>query len=377
MSIPIITVAVIAAVSAIVELPGAPAGPTSTFGFIDSAPIDPLEGIALEDVPEEVQAFMRNGQSWRAARLMRRFLEESPDPEPSAVLLAARAEAGWGGWRNVLSYLEGEDWLNDVAGGEGWYWLARALEEDDQREEAIAAYERFRASSAGTDNEDQRLVAELRQGLLLLEMGEMENGTALLTGIREEAPRISPWVDLLAAEALASRGDTARVRNLVMPDEIGDLGARSRKALFQAYREAGDIPTARMLALRFRASAASESESAHFAAQAGHLALSEGDEEAARPLFLAAIEAAPSSSAAGDAAEILEELGGLSPENLLAIAGVYDRRGRNETAADRYTSWLESGSGTAERRREVRLSLGRALFDTGDYSAAAAALQPL
>ncbi len=377
-SIPIVTVAVIAAVSAVVEIPGAPIGLNNPSRYSDAIPSDPLEGINLEDVPGEVEEFMRNGQSWRAARLMRRYLDETASPEPAAILLAARAEAGWGGWGHVRQYLEGREWLDDVNGGEGWYWLARALEKDEEREAAIAAYQNYRsAGSGGEDNVDQRLVAELREGLLLLEIGRTSEGTALLASIRENAPAISPWVDLLAGEALATRGDIARVEALVDPDAPGELGVRSRSALFRAHREAGDLAGARELATRFRTSAESDSERAYFAAEAGRLAAAEGDADSARELLLAAVAAAPSSAAAGTAATLLEELGNLSAEDRLAIAGVYDRRGQNETAVERYRAWLEGGSGTPAQRREVRLNMGRALFDTGNYSAAARELAPL
>src|SRR5690606_19218331 len=92
-------------------------------------------------VPEAVGVFLQNGQAWRAARVMRDYLRDNPDAPPSAILLAARAEAGWGGWDRVRRYLDGRPWLDDAEGGEGWYWLARALEHDEEWEPAAQAYE--------------------------------------------------------------------------------------------------------------------------------------------------------------------------------------------------------------------------------------------
>ncbi|MET0399102.1 MAG: hypothetical protein ABW277_20075, partial [Longimicrobiaceae bacterium] len=192
-------------------------------------------GIALPaDLPDEVHAFLATGRSWRAARAMRAYLGRRDRPAPSAVLLAARAEAGWGGWDNVRVLLEGEPWLDRVAGGEGWQLLGRALEEDREWERAAAAYAAYlRAAGAGGAG-DRRVVAGLRQGLVLLRLGRVDEGTAALERVRRHDPALSGWAATLMAEALEDRGDTARIRPLLDGAEQGSP-ARLRRAYVRAH----------------------------------------------------------------------------------------------------------------------------------------------
>lgn len=338
----------------------------------DSAPgLDPL---VVPGVPESVQTFLRNGQDWRAARAMREYLRREKNRRPEAILLAARAEAGWGGWDRVRDYLQGESWLGTVHGGEGWYWLGRALEEDGARAEALAAYGSFLAAAGGR-RDDLARVAELRRGLILLREGRVEEGAKLLQGLREHAPQIGSRIDVMAAEALAARGDTGAVRRLVEGSDGARLDQRGRRALLTAYEKAGDLAGARGLALGFRA-AAGEGERAALSLRAARLSLRLGDPAAARSHLKAAL-AAPGSSAARDAAGELAELGSLSAAERLEIASVYDRHGANARAASHYRIWLNSGAGSAAERDAVRLRLARALFDAREYAEASAALRPL
>src|ERR1700741_253225 len=60
------------------------------------------------NLPQDVATLMRQGRPWRAARLLR---ERPPSTAPALVLVAARAEAGWGGWENARRLLEGRPWL--------------------------------------------------------------------------------------------------------------------------------------------------------------------------------------------------------------------------------------------------------------------------
>src|SRR5215218_794346 len=65
--------------------------------------------VASYPVPPDVAELLRQGRNWRAARLLRERV--TPSSDPGLVLLAARAEAGWGGWSSVRSLLDGKPWL--------------------------------------------------------------------------------------------------------------------------------------------------------------------------------------------------------------------------------------------------------------------------
>jgi soluble lytic murein transglycosylase len=330
-------------------------------------------------VPESVATFLSNGQSWRAAREMRRHLAAHPSARPEVVLVAARAEAGWGGWSHVRDYLRGKPWLDEAWGGEGWYWLGRALEAGDDRAGALDAYARYLRASREPAARDRRLVAQLREGLILLgTKGRAEDGAKQLAQVRAHAREIGPRLDVLAAEALAAGGDTPGDRRLT--ESAGTdaaLPRRSRAALLAAYQQSGDRPAARRVALALRESAASDAERAGYELAAAKLAAALGDRAAERTGLLAALRLSPGSGAGGEAAERLEKLGSLSTAERLQVARALDRHGRNAAAAEGYRAWLAAGAGSAAERDEVRLDLGDALFDAGRFADAVSAVTPL
>lgn len=53
-------------------------------------------------VPSEALAAMEQGRYWRASRVLREYLAAVPDTAPETILLAAQAEAGWGGDRKSV-----------------------------------------------------------------------------------------------------------------------------------------------------------------------------------------------------------------------------------------------------------------------------------
>lgn len=336
------------------------------------------DSLRVAGVPESVGAFLENGQAWRAARVMREYLGATPDPAPEAVLLAARAEAGWGGWDRVRRYLQGSDWLDEVRAGEGWYWLGRALEHDEEWQAAWEAYERFLRAGEGAEGDGRRAAARLRQGLVLLRLDRPDDAARVLQGTHEALPEVAGRVDALAAEALATRGDTAGVRRLVagLLDDPG-LRERGRQARLLAYEKAADPAGGLALARQLRGEAGDAGQRAAYALVAGRMALASGDSAAARGELRDAATLSPGSSAAGTAAALLEEMGRLSASDRLALARVFDARGANEKAAGHYRAWLNADAGNAAERRDVRLAMGRALFDAGEYAAAISALSSL
>ena len=68
-------------------------------------------------VPPEALAALREGRYLRASLILREYMAERRDSTPGALLLAARAEAGWGDWERVRQLLEGRSWLG--RGGAG------------------------------------------------------------------------------------------------------------------------------------------------------------------------------------------------------------------------------------------------------------------
>ncbi|CAA9332393.1 MAG: hypothetical protein AVDCRST_MAG68-2497, partial [uncultured Gemmatimonadetes bacterium] len=143
----------------------------ATPGVVKSAPT-PAEAAAAYgvDLPPDVAKLLREGRNWRASRRLRELVKADSDPE--LVLVAARANAAWGAWGAVRSLLDGKPWLDRAGGGDGWYLLARAREEDRRWAEAADGYARYlRARPAGGAPGAERTVAELRHALVLLRAG--------------------------------------------------------------------------------------------------------------------------------------------------------------------------------------------------------------
>jgi len=105
-----------------------------------------LEALAaVAEFDPDIVALLRDGRPWHAARRMRDYLRRHPDTPPEGVLLAARAEAGWGGWERVHTLLDGKPWLDRTGRGEGWFLLGRAREAEKQWAPAADAYARYLA----------------------------------------------------------------------------------------------------------------------------------------------------------------------------------------------------------------------------------------
>src|SRR5262245_44020321 len=80
--------------------------------------------IARDPALRAAQAAVDSDHPWLATQRLAPVLEGQRTP--AAVLIAARAAAGWGGWTEVDRLLSGEPWLDAQFGGEGRELLARA-----------------------------------------------------------------------------------------------------------------------------------------------------------------------------------------------------------------------------------------------------------
>ncbi|MDR0786694.1 MAG: tetratricopeptide repeat protein [Gemmatimonadota bacterium] len=335
------------------------------------------DSLPVSNLPPDIVAYLDSGRWWRASRALAEYLQRTPRPSPDELFLAARAEAGWGGWSEVVRYLEGQPWLDQERGGEGWFWLARGLEETGRREDALSAYERYLTLSAGREP-DRAAIAGLRRALILLAKGEVESGAALLEGVQRQAPYAAPRIDVLAAEALAAAGDTAGVRRAIVSLPAGSLAHRGNLAIVKAYAEAHDTAGAIRLATAARSRGGTPAQRAALSLALGRLKLGAGDETGARTEFLAAISGSPESTSAREAANLVSNLRGLTAADRLAIADVYRRHGNYDRAVAGYRAWLAEASGvTAAERDAVQLRLGRSLYDAGNNAAAETELKKL
>lgn len=351
--------------------PSAPEGP----GVVEIGG----DTLLVAGVPAAVAAFLEEGRSWRAARALDDHLRGSGRRgAPELVLLAARAEAEWGGWAAVLRYLDDQPWLDEAQGGEGWYWLARAREVGADDPGALGAYDRYLELQDDASGAPRARTATLRRALVLMRLGERERGVAALAPLREGETGLATWLDLLSAESFAEAGDTAAVRTAIegLPVAAG-VRHRGRMAAVRAYEAAGDRQGAVRTALAFRGSGGTATQQAELAAAAGRLLLEAQDLAGARRELRAAIDLAPGSGGARNAADLLFGVPGPTAAERLAIADVDARTGNVERAISGYRAWLGSGAGSPAERVDVQLRLGRALFAAGNDTGAEETLRPL
>ena len=333
-----------------------------------------VQAVRGPDLPDEIETLLAQGRNWRAARRLRAMT--GPQTDPAVIVVAAKAEAGWGGWNNVIDLLEGKPWLDRTAGGDGWYLLGRAREQAGRWNDAAEAYGKYvslRPEGGDAAARGERTVGELRYALALLRAGRMDEGIRALEHARAGVPVISGWVSILAAEAVAERGDTARVRAFLPRPEDAPSPVRARRAWLDAYTAARDPAGARAMALRFREQARDTAGRAEMAVAAARVS----DPAQAAPLLRSVLAEAPASGIAVEAARRLGALPGLTPADRLAIATVYDRNGNKPRAADGYRAWLAAAGPNAAAARDVRLRLVRALFGAGRFAEVDAAAAPL
>ncbi|MEP6590992.1 MAG: lytic transglycosylase domain-containing protein [Gemmatimonadota bacterium] len=181
----------------------------------------------------DAEAAISSGQPWRATQLMAPVLADSATRTPEAIMVAARAAAGWEGWSRVRQLLERTNWLDtkfDRAArrllteaalaerrdsdavsqarlavapsserrspkeqGERLLLLARALDRTDARDSAAATYARAAA-----------LLPDVSDWIVLRAAGVSDDSSrraALLARVTLPAalPRV-PWTEALARE---------------------------------------------------------------------------------------------------------------------------------------------------------------------------------
>lgn len=243
-------------------------------------------------VPSEALAAMEQGRYWRASRVLREYLAAVPDTAPETILLAAQAEAGWGGWSAVEALLAGRSWLDSIAGGYGWSLLGRgrlALGHWRDGGEALGRY----LAVAADAGDRARGLAELRRAVALSAAGEPRAAREPFGRAADLLPQLGDWIALFAAEAAAEAGDTSEVSRQL--EIAGPLLAREWgwRLRVRARRNAGDLTRALEAAEHAAAHRAERSGRAGAWVVAGELRLEGGDTAGAKAAFRRAIEAAP------------------------------------------------------------------------------------
>ena len=232
--------------------------------------------------------------------------------------------------------------------------------------------------AAGRPAEDPgKGLAEMRRGIGLSRAGDVAGALEAFDHAASLAPALGDWSRALAAETAADAGDTATVRRLLAAMDPELVRERGWRALVKARRKAADPTGALDAALQYARELPSAAARAEAWVQVGELRLQLGDTADARAAFRTVLETAPQTRVAVDAARTLNGLPGIGPEDRLLIGRTYLRHGNVDRGVAGVDAYLNAGRGTPAERAELRLEVGRRLFQARRYEQAERRLSAL
>lgn len=227
-----------------------------------TADSDLARAIAQSDALRRAQAAIDAGHPWRATQIVAPVLRDSKRRSPAALIVAARAAAGWNGWTEIDKLLGKESWLDTQFGGEGRELLTRSALERSDDPGALK-----QAAAAVGDAKDARARA-VRSVYLAraLERSNYFDSAAVMYG--RAAQTLTPVRDWLALRIAGTQGDSSvRARTLasvtlpVAKARVPWTDAQARERYQDALGAAARYASlgAIVPALRLRLSVASDS----------------------------------------------------------------------------------------------------------------------
>lgn len=170
-------------------------------------------GVPSDTTLAAAERALQNGHAWQATRLLAPLLRDPARRTPAALLLAARAAAGWEGWSEVDRLLRGQPWLGTEFAGAGYELLARSALERSADTVAAAAF----ADSAirrASDARD-RAVRTVLLARALDRLNQRDSARATYERAGQQLREISDWLMLRAAGVTDDSSARARLFALV------------------------------------------------------------------------------------------------------------------------------------------------------------------
>lgn len=319
-----------------------------------------VRAIAADTTLAAAQHALDAGHAWRATRLLAPLLRDPARRTPAAVMLAARAAAGWDGWSEVDRLLRGQAWVASNFAGAGYELLARSALEQGKDTVAAASY----ADSAVRRASDPRARAT-RLVLLaraLDRLNQRDSARASYERASQQHREIKDWLTLRAAGVTDDSAARARllasVRNGAARERIEWTDALARE-------RAGDLAGAAARYERLGAMASA------FRLRLGPTADS-SSRMAIRDSIVRYIGTKGGTADARLAVEVLDHAFPLlSPDEELVVARSTTVSGPVARALTGYAKGLTSSQATARDR----LDYGELLIKAGKYRDAPAVLQ--
>ena len=166
-------------------------------------------GIAADSTLVAAERALASGHAWQATRLLAPVLRDPARRTPAALLLGARAAAGWDGWSEVDRLLRGQPWLGTEFAGAGYELLARSALERGSDTVAAAAYadSALRRANAARD----RATRTVLLARALDRLNQRDSARANYERASQQLRDISDWLLVRAAGVTDDSASRARL----------------------------------------------------------------------------------------------------------------------------------------------------------------------
>jgi soluble lytic murein transglycosylase len=235
----------------------------SASGAIAAPPNHELsKAIAQSGELEAAQEEIDRGHPWRATQALAPMLKVPAKRTPAALIVAARAAAGWGGWPEVDKLLAKERWIDARFAGEARELLTRSAFEQNADTVALTHARAAVHDAKDKDVRAMRLVYLARA----LERNNLFDSAAVAYGNASESLRsVRDWLQLRAAgsesDSVTRARTFARLTLAPAKSRVTITEAQTRERFSDALGAAARFAAlgAPVNALRLRLSVAADS----------------------------------------------------------------------------------------------------------------------
>jgi len=218
--------------------------------------------LAQSNELQQADSLIVHGHPWRATQLLAPVLRDPQKRTPAALLMAARAAAGWSGWTEVDKLLSQEPWIDNQFGGEARELLARSALE---RGADTAALVHASAATRDTRDPEARAVRDVLLARALERNNFFDSAAASYARASDVLHPIRDWLRLRVAgvqgDSAKRAAEFATVTLPVARQRIGWTEAQTRERFADALGSAARYAAlgATVVALRLRLSVAPDS----------------------------------------------------------------------------------------------------------------------
>ncbi len=330
---------------------------------------------AVHPLMDSARAEVDAGRYWHASRLLRSLSEKGEHFDSSAILLLARADAGWKNWSGVIKGLEKVDWLDKLMDAEGRRLLALGFNETENWKSALENFTRLRKvrSMSGT------MVPEAsREARVAARAGEWASVFEVMKIIDSESPEIVAWTALDIARWSSKEGDIEHVLDLlpwIQKDiTVADLAWELKPQSFLMAGDSSRALDAYRETIKFETDA---SRRGQVLSMIGALRLARGDSVGARKSLEESLNLYSHGLSGARAARTLLDMGELDPNRLLIIGKILDDTGDNKNSLKAYLLYKNILSDSLNLNPEMKLTIARLMSSVGQHDAAISSFRKL